>query len=208
MNLNNEFLKHGYKNLLDYEDSDCEIVKLEDFFDNDKKPQELLGIYMSKQKDELFIVLNGDLMKITELCDRWDDRIRVFTIINGNSLEIHKLKYNIVQLIICSKAVQDKKIEGNLNISRKLIIKGHNNNSNIIIDDNEEIELPFYMIKPGEFNANEELINELDQLMPKDKKVLDILKEDHRKKISDENGQKNRYFETNDFNLIEEWLKG
>jgi len=111
-------------------------------------------------------------------------------------------------LIICSKAVQDKKIEGNLNISRKLIIKGHNNNSNIIIDDNEEIELPFYMIKPGEFNANEELINELDQLMPKDKKVLDILKEDHRKKISDENGQKNRYFETNDFNLIEEWLKG
>ena len=208
MNLNNEFLKHGYKNLLDYEDSDCEIVKLEDFFDNDKKPQELLGIYMSKQKDELFIVLNGDLMKITELCDRWDDRIRVFTIINGNSLEIHKFKYNIVQLIICSKAVQDKKIEGNLNISRKLIIKGHNNNSNIIIDDNEEIELPFYMIKPGEFNANEELINELDQLMPKDKKVLDILKEDHRKKISDENGQKNRYFETNDFNLIEEWLKG
>ena len=45
-------------------------------------------------------------MKIDTLCDYWDDCIRVFTIINGKSETIHKLKYNIVQLIVYSGDLQ------------------------------------------------------------------------------------------------------
>ena len=53
-------------------------------------------------------------MEINSLCDCWDDRIRVFIIINGKSKELHKLKYNIVQLIVYSGDAPDKSREGNL----------------------------------------------------------------------------------------------
>lgn len=62
-------------------------------------------------------------MEINYLCDSWDDRIRVFTIINRNSKAIHKLMYNIVQLIVYSGNTPDKSREGNLLISRKSLLK-------------------------------------------------------------------------------------
>ncbi len=95
MILQEEFKKSGYKDLL-VGDIACEYeINLEDIFDLDQKPEELLSIFISDQRDELFFLLNGDLAEIDSLCDVWDDRIRVFTIINGKSKAIHKLKYNL-----------------------------------------------------------------------------------------------------------------
>ena len=114
MILQDEFKSNGYLNLLDSANIIDDEINLEDLFDIDDKPVELLGIYISQNRDELFFVLYCNIMDINELCDTWDDRIRVFAIINGKNTDIHRLKYNIVQLIICSDDNPDKNREGNL----------------------------------------------------------------------------------------------
>ena len=121
MILQEEFEKNGYKDLLIRDIASEYEINLEDIFELNQKPEELLSIFISEQRDDLFFLLDGDLMEIDSLCDRWDDRIRVFTIINRKSKVIHKLIYNIVQLIVYSGDIPDKSREGNLLISRKII---------------------------------------------------------------------------------------
>ena len=147
MILQEEFKKNGYKDIL-VGDIACEYkINLEDIFDLDHKPETLLSIFISDPRDELFFLLDGDLEKIDSLCDYWDERIRVFTIINGKSEAIHNLMYNIVQLIVYSEGIPDRSRESNLLISRKIILKGDMKNMDrIVIDDGEAIELPFHMI--------------------------------------------------------------
>lgn len=91
MILQEEFKKSGYKDILVGNIASEYRINLEDLFDLDQKPEELLCIFISKQRDDLFFLLDGDLMEINTLCDRWDDRIRVFMIINGKAEMIHKL---------------------------------------------------------------------------------------------------------------------
>lgn len=43
-------------------------INLEDLFDLDQKPEELLCIFISEQRDDLFFLLDGDLMEINTLC--------------------------------------------------------------------------------------------------------------------------------------------
>ena len=157
MILQEEFKKSGYKDILVGNIASEYRINLEDLFDLDQKPEELLCIFISKQRDDLFFLLDGDLMEINTLCDRWDDRIRVFMIINGKAEMIHKLKYNVVQLIVYSKEILDKSREGNLLISRKILIKGDMTDKNqIVIDDDEVIELPFHMIPTDAFAPDTE----------------------------------------------------
>ena len=173
MILQEEFKKNGYKDILIGDIASEYEINLEDIFDLDQKPEELLGIFISEKKDELFFLLDGDLMEINSLCDCWDDRIRVFIIINGKSKELHKLKYNIVQLIVYSGDAPDKSREGNLLISRKIIIKGNMmDKKQIVIDDNEVIELPFHMISSASFAPDEKKMERLEQLLPENEKLL------------------------------------
>ena len=67
-----------------------------------------------KQKDELFFLLDGSNNSINDICNSWDERIRIFTIANGRSKEVYKLKYNIVQLIVCSENEAERSSESNL----------------------------------------------------------------------------------------------
>lgn len=54
MILQEEFRKNGYKDIL-VEDSASEFeIDLEDIFDLKQKPEELLSIFISEQRDELF----------------------------------------------------------------------------------------------------------------------------------------------------------
>lgn len=82
MILQEEFRKSGYEDILVGDIASEYEINLEDIFDLDQKPETLLGIFISDQRDELFFLLDGDLEKIDSLCDEWDDRIRVFMIIN------------------------------------------------------------------------------------------------------------------------------
>ena len=209
MILQDEFKSNGYLNLLDSANIIDDEINLEDLFDIDDKPVELLGIYISQNRDELFFVLDGNIMDINELCDTWDDRIRVFAIINGKNTDIHRLKYNIVQLIICSDDYPDKNREGNLLVSRKIILKGNMSDRNkIILDDDEAIELPFHMIPIKDFLPDEEQIGLLRRLLPEDESVFSLLKRQHKKaKRKEHEGIIDKSFSVQDFEKIKEWLE-
>ena len=209
MILQEEFKKSGYKDILVGNMASEYGINLEDLFDLDQKPEELLCIFISEQRDDLFFLLDGDLMEINTLCDRWDDRIRVFMIINGKAKAIHKLKYNIVQLIVYSKENLDKSREGNLLISRKILIKGDMTDKNqIVIDDDEVIELPFHMIKRDAFALDVEQMKRLSQLLPKDEGLLALM-EKKRKRVNrkEREGVLDKSFEVQDYEQIKEWLK-
>lgn len=209
MILQEEFKKSGYKDILVGDIASEYEFDLEDIFDLEQKPEELLCIFISEQRDDLFFLLNGDLMEIDSLCDRWDDRIRVFMIINGKSEEIHKLKYNIVQLIVYSKEIPDKSREGNLLISRKILIKGDLTDKNqILIDDDEVIELPFHMIPTDAFAPNVEQMKRLNQLLPEEEGLLALM-EKKRKRVNrkEREGVLDKSFEVQDYEQIREWLK-
>ena len=209
MILQDEFKSNGYLNLLESANIIDDEINLEDLFDIDDKPVELLGIYISQNRDELFFVLDGNIMDINELCDTWDDRIRVFAIINGKNTDIHRLKYNIVQLIICSDDNPDKNREGNLLVSRKIILKGNMSDRNkIILDDDEAIELPFHMIPIKDFLPDEEQIGLLRRLLPEDESVFSLLKRQHKKaKRKEHEGIIDKSFSVQDFEKIKEWLE-
>lgn len=209
MILQEEFKKSGYKDILVGNMASEYGINLEDLFDLNQKPEELLCIFISEQRDDLFFLLDGDLMEINTLCDRWDDRIRVFMIINGKAKAIHKLKYNIVQLIVYSKENLDKSREGNLLISRKILIKGDMTDKNqIVIDDDEVIELPFHMIPTDAFAPDVEQMKRLSQLLPKDEGLLALM-EKKRKRVNrkEREGVLDKSFEVQDYEQIKEWLK-
>lgn len=209
MILQEEFKKSGYKDILVGNMASEYGINLEDLFDLDQKPEELLCIFISEQRDDLFFLLDGDLMEINTLCDRWDDRIRVFMIINGKAKAIHKLKYNIVQLIVYSEENLDKSREGNLLISRKILIKGDMTDKNqIVIDDDEVIELPFHMIPTDAFAPDVEQMKRLSQLLPKDEGLLALM-EKKRKRVNrkEREGVLDKSFEVQDYEQIKEWLK-
>jgi hypothetical protein len=209
MILQEEFKKNGYKDILIGDIASEYEINLEDIFDLDQKPEELLGIFISEKKDELFFLLDGDLMEINSLCDCWDDRIRVFIIINGKSKELHKLKYNIVQLIVYSGDAPDKSREGNLLISRKIIIKGNMmDKKQIVIDDNEVIELPFHMIPANAFAPDEKKEKQLEQLLPEDEGLLRLMEEKHRKvNRKERDGELDKSLKIQDYERIKEWLE-
>lgn len=209
MILQEEFKKSGYKDILVGDIASEYEIDLEDIFELNHKPEELLSIFISEQRDELFFLLDGDLEEIDSLCDCWDDRIRVFTIINGKSKALHKLKYNIVQLIVYSEDTPDKSREGNLLISRKIIIKGDMaDKEQIVIDDDEVIELPFHMIPVDAFAPDEEQMKQLSQLLPENEDLLELL-EKERKKVNrkEKEGVLDKSFEVQDYEKIKEWLE-
>lgn len=209
MILQDEFKKSGYTDIL-IENTATEYgINLEDIFDLNKKPEELISIFISDKKDELFFLLNGDMAEINTLCDCWDNRIRVFTIINGESEVIHKLKYNIIQLIVYSGDDPDKNREGNLMVSRKIIIKGDVQDKNqIVIDDDEGIELPFHMISTDTFAPDEERKRQLEELLPKDEELLLIMEKKRIKAHKREHeGKYDKSFETQEYEMIKGWLE-
>lgn len=209
MILQEEFKKSGYKDLLVGDIASEYEINLEDIFDLDQKPKALLSIFISDQRDELFFLLDGDLAEIDSLCDVWDDRIRVFTIINGKSKAIHKLKYNIVQLIVYSEGIPDKSPEGNLLISRKIIIKGDmTDKDRIVIDDDDVIELPFHMIPTDAFAPDVEQMKRLKQLLPEDEGLL-VLMEKKRKRVNrnKKEGVLDKSFGEQDYEMIKGWLQ-
>lgn len=210
MILQEEFMKNGYKDILVGDIASEYEINLEYVFDLEQKPEALLSIFISDQKDELFFLLDGDLVEIDSLCDDWDNRIRVFMIINGKSKAIHKLKYNIVQLIVYSEGTPDRSREGNLLISRKIIIKGDmTDKDRIVIDDDEVIELPFHMIPTDAFAPNVEQMERLSQLLPEDEELLALM-EKKRKKVNRNKKEDvlNKSFGEDDYEKIKGWLKG
>lgn len=209
MVLQREFQNSGYRDILSDSIASEYGIHMEDLFDTKQPPEELVAIYISEQRDELFIVLLADAVDINALCDRWDKHIQVFTMINAQSAAVEKLKYNIVQLIVYSGNSPDKSKETNLMISRKIMIRGNLENKNCIsIDDNEVIELPFHMIPGKDFQPDQNMTKQLKELLPEDETLMALL-ESKIKKVNkaDRNGTLAKTFSNREFELIKEWLE-
>lgn len=207
MILQEEFRKNGYADLLDPSVASEYGIKLEELFE--RQPAELLNIFISRQGDELFFLLDGDQEDINTLCDRWDNRIRVFAILNGRRASFKKLKFNIVQLIVYSGDTPDKNREGNLMISRKIIIKADTADKACIeIPDEEAIELPFHMIQGNPFAPDEAQMAKLRQLLPADEDVLELMKKPWKKVSGKErSGVLDKSFAPQDYETIRRWLE-
>lgn len=209
MILQDEFKDHGYTNILKIGDSSEYGFSLADLYEPKKTPGELLGIFISEARDDLFFLLDGDCMDINQLCRKWDNRIRIFTLTNGNSQAVEKFKYNIVQLIVYSGGKPDKSSECNLMISRKIIIEGDLSDRNSIgIADDEAIELPFRMVSADAFEPDPEKKENLEQLLPGNKDLRDLLTAE-LKKVKRKGGARtqNKTLDTEDYNKIKEWLE-
>ena len=103
----------------------------------------------------------------------------------------------------------DKNREGNLLVSRKIILKGNMSDRNkIILDDDEAIELPFHMIPIKDFLPDEEQIGLLRRLLPEDESVFSLLKRQHKKaKRKEHEGIIDKSFSVQDLEKIKEWLE-
>jgi hypothetical protein len=114
-----------------------------------------------------------------------------------------------VQLIVYSKEIPDKSREGNLLISRKILIKGDMTDKNqIVIDDDEVIELPFHMIPTDAFAPDVEQKKRLSQLLPEDENLLALMKKQQKRvNRKEKEGVLDKSFKVQDYEKIKEWLK-
>lgn len=135
------FDKYGYSNVEDDVNGEKTGLFMNYFYDeDDKKPSELMGIYISKNQDELFIVLNGEEKIDMKLCYEWDLKIRDFIIFGSeNRKKLEGLKYNVIQLVLFQNDIEDRTEELSLNISRKIFLRCTiNENGEIFLDSDEE----------------------------------------------------------------------
>ena len=214
--LQDEFRNNQYTDLLleyapDRQDAlACEYgFYLRDLFGPDEERSELLGIFLSDRRDDLFLLLNGDALEPDALCTKWDNRIRTFTIMNGRSEAVKKLKYNIVQLIVLSNTKPKTRQEGNLQMSRKIILEGDPKDpTRVLIKKEDVIELPFHMIPPGSFSVDPVLQQSLRELLPKNDDLFRSMTEEKKKVSKKNNGSElPKSLDTEEFKKIGEWLE-
>ena len=204
MILQDLFKEYGYSNIDDDINGERTGFFMNYFLDeNDKKPSELLGIYLSKNQDELFFVLNGEGKSITRLCQKWDFMIRNFMIFGSEDREVlEQLQYNAVQLILLQSDIIDRAEELSLNISRKIFLRGKfDKTGKILLDSDEELELPFYLIQSDTSDINQNLEVELKRCLPDNNPSLKFLGQ-IRKKVN----KPSKSFSKNEYELIQRWL--
>lgn len=209
MFLQDIFWANGYRNIVGDNNVYTENFNMEYFYDEDVVPKELLGIYISKHWDELFLLLNSAGQDINELCSKWDKKISSFMVFGSNKKNIiNKLKYNVVQIVLYEGDIIDRTQEGSLNVSRKIIIPCiFDNTGRVMINDEVALELPFVLIKTNETVQRSEIFAELAELLPKEDSEMEFLKTPRKRerKILGQNGVLVKSF-PDEFEQIKEWL--
>lgn len=187
--INIKKMQHGF--ILDY------------FYKDDEKPTELLGIYLSKNKDELIFVLDSRGREINILCQNWDKMIRDFIIFGSEDRKaLEKIKYNIVQFVLLDHDIVDKTEERSLNISRKIFLRCEiKKDGNVVLARDEELKLPFYQVSSEKFNIKQDLVDRLNECVFKKDLSLNFLN-GYRKKAN----KNSKSFSDYEYNLIESWL--
>lgn len=146
-----------------------DVKFLYDENDDDNYPKELSDIYISENRNELFIILNCANLQtdtdINDVCNVWDQKLLLLSNFGMNNL--YKLKYNMVQILICTDDNVNRLVEGSVNISRKIILKCQiDSNGNYLINDDDAVEIPFYMPKFEEKLNDKQLASELNDIIP------------------------------------------
>lgn len=209
MFLHEVFSQKGYQNIIKGIKNQSDKLDIEYFYDDDKIPDELLGVYISPYWDEMFLVLNGEGKNINELCKRWDKKISTFMIFGSDSKEvINKIKYNVIQIILHENDIVDRSQEGSLNVSRKIFIACTiDENGQVLIDDNEALELPFVLISASESTQKMDVMLDLVSLMPEEGTDMDFIR-NPRKRVNKTKGKDGKLAKSfsGEFEQIKEWL--
>lgn len=212
MVLQDLFEGKGYVNIINKEDAIPFELSVNMFYDNEERiPQELKYLFISKTKDELFFVLDSRDQDISALCGKWDQKISAFMNFgSSNKIVIQKLKYNAVQIVLYEKPIADRSEEGSLNVTRKILMPcTFDDNGVIEIPDDEVVEIPFYLIVSDEFKKNTIVENKLKNCLPaSESKTMDFLYEKRRlvQRREDKNKILKKNFKEEEYNKIKEWL--
>ena len=115
---------------------------------------------------------------------------------------LEQLQYNAVQLILFQSDIIDRAEELSLNISRKIFLRGKfDKTGKILLDSDEELELPFYLIQSDTSDINQNLEVELKRCLPDNNPSLMFLGQ-IRKKVN----KPSKSFSKNEYELIQRWL--
>lgn len=211
MDVDKIFKDNGYQNLLE----NCDDMFLKYLVDLEDIPKELMGIYLSNDMDELFIVYYVDPVDFEEKCKEWDNNI-MFLLNHGMSDKefVRKLRLNIVQILLYDKDKEvDKAIERSLDISRKITIpisrnREDINNERIFIDERDAYLLPFVRIRKNSQEQNVDLQKSLDELLPIGDEYL-FMENKIDKKYNRNQGSNLSIMSLEDeqYKLLEEWIK-
>lgn len=224
MKLRDQFTKNGYyHSILDKEKTLAEDeLCLEYLYDEETEPrEELYDIYLSKYRDELFLVLKMEDMDPSGICEWWDRKISLFTSFGSQKREIlNGFKYNVIQLLlyqgvektvngkkkITLPATLDRSEEGSVSISRKIILPYINDeDGDLEIPDEEAVEIPFYLIPVGDALLDEFVKRKLNESLPKPGEA-DILYSEVKKQRDTRTTKNVMSFGDDAFNRIKEWL--
>lgn len=213
------FEKYGYYSLLNYETDDIE-PEMEFFLENGEIPNQLREIYLSKYRDELFLILQPDRDEnVKKFCQRWDNNIMAFinfgSLPNDNRESIKKLRYNIVQVILYGigeningvkymNEPDDFSEEKSTSVSRKIFIKSNDADE---LDEENKILLPFWYDEFEKIPENMEAEQQLKRMLPDEYEVATLYQEhekvDMRKK---ENEAGDFSYKEDEFESIKRWL--
>lgn len=206
------FEKSNYSNIINEEDAVSFGLSVGMLYDEDEMiPEEFICLYISKTCDELFFVLDGRECDLMELCKKWDRKISAFMTFGSKDKKIlGKLKYNAIQIILYESPLVDRSEEGSLNVTRKILLPcSFKENGMIEIQDNEAVEIPFYLIPVADFKVNEEFVTELNNCLPDDEtEDFDFLYTNRRlvQRRTDGNNILKKNFEKEQYERIKEWL--
>lgn len=206
------FTKSNYSNIIKKEDAVSYGLSVEMLYDEDEKlPKEFICLYISKTCDELFFILDGRECELTQLCEKWDRKISAFMTFGSKDKEIlRKLKYNVIQIILYENPIDDRSEEGSLNVTRKILLPcSFKKNGVIEVQDDEAVEIPFYLIPVGDFKVNEEFVTELNDCLPQDERgefeFLSLKRKLVQKRVDDNNVLKKNFIKE-EYDKIKEWL--
>ena len=172
---------------------------MEFFLENGEIPNQLREIYLSKYRDELFLILQPDRDEnVKKFCQRWDNNIMAFinfgSLPDDNRESIKKLRYNIVQVILYGigeningvkymNEPDDFSEEKSTSVSRKIFIKSNDADE---LDEENKILLPFWYDEFEKIPENMEAEQQLKRMLPDEYEVAKLYQEhekvDMRKK--------------------------
>ena len=188
------------------------------FLQENKVPDELRQIYLSKSRDEMFIILQPKpKTNIEDFCNRYDTRIMAFinfgTLLGNGHEAIRKLQYNITQILLYTndktgnlplmECPDNFSEEKSVSISRKIFVQcGANDN----IDSDNRLLLPFWYEELKVESPAIDQEEKLSDLLPNTDAVTFLynkrLKIDHRKQLSEQLN-----FTEEEFASVKGWLE-
>lgn len=188
------FEDYGYYNIINQADALSYKLSVGIFYDDGQIPKELKYLYISRTCDELFLILDGRNQNIKELCKKWDQKISIFIAFGSEEQNItERIKYNVIQIILCEDNIDDRSEEGSLNISRKILLPYMTTEEgDIIIPDTEIVEIPFYIVPAGDFKVNQQILNALKAHIPDSSADDLVFLEKPLKKVSRKKGNDNK----------------